>query len=132
MNADNFRVMVDSRNSLTTEGFIDHFQVQVQGHTLQLYVCLLPIAGADLVLGASRLATMGPPITDYSSLLIKFYLNNHFCHTLWGQSRSAMPDSISPISFVSFFSIINSQCPFYFAKFHEMIHSVLDIETYHQ
>jgi hypothetical protein len=50
-------------------------------------VYLLPISGADLVLGAAWLATLGPHIADYSALSIKFYIDNHFV-TLFGEKPS--------------------------------------------
>nr|KYP42428.1 hypothetical protein KK1_036174 [Cajanus cajan] len=40
--------------------------------------------GADLVLGAAWLATLGPHISDYSNLTLKFYLGNQFV-TLHGE-----------------------------------------------
>jgi len=49
-------------------------------------VYLLPITGVDLVLGAAWLATIGPHLSDYSSLTLKFYLDNQFI-TLHGQNQ---------------------------------------------
>ena len=60
------------------EGLIGQLQVQVQGHLLQFPVNLLPIASADIVLGAAQLATLGPHIADYNKLLLQFYQDNHF------------------------------------------------------
>nr|KYP74492.1 Retrotransposable element Tf2 [Cajanus cajan] len=71
--ASGLQVMVGNGNSLSTEGKISNLQVQVQGQLLQLPVYLLSVSGADLVLGAAWLATLGPHIADYSSLTIKFY-----------------------------------------------------------
>lgn len=82
----NFRVLVGNGNSLTAEGYISNLVVQIQGNSLQLPVYLLPIAGADLVLGAAWLATLGPHIADYSALSLKFYLGNTFV-TLWGDNQ---------------------------------------------
>jgi hypothetical protein len=53
--AESFKVLVGNGHSLTAEGFVENLQVQVQGHTLQLPVYLLPVTGADLVLGATWL-----------------------------------------------------------------------------
>jgi hypothetical protein len=77
--------LVGNGNSLTAEGFIE--QLPVQGQTITLPVYLLPISGADLVLGAAWLATLGPHIADYSALSIKFYIDNHFV-TLFGEKPS--------------------------------------------
>ena len=39
---------------------------------------LLPISGADLVLGATWLATLSPHVLDYRKLTLKFYKDNQF------------------------------------------------------
>lgn len=67
-------------------GYIAELAVIVQGHTLQLPVYLLPITGADLVLGAPWLKTLGPHIADYNALSIKFYLKDTFV-TLFGDKH---------------------------------------------
>ncbi|WVY94508.1 hypothetical protein V8G54_033596 [Vigna mungo] len=74
----NFQVLVGNGNALVAEGLIKELQVKIQGHLLQLPVYLLPISGADLVLGVAWLATLGPHVSDYSTQF------NHFkrmCHT---------------------------------------------------
>jgi hypothetical protein len=68
---------------LTTFGHIADFPVTIQGNTLHLPVYLLPITGADLVLGAPWLKTLGPHIADYNALSIKFYVKDTFI-TLYG------------------------------------------------
>lgn len=72
--APTFQVLVGNGNCLTAKGYIRDLHVQVQSHLLQLPVYLLPIAGADLVLGAALLATLGPHIADYSAQTIKILL----------------------------------------------------------
>ena len=52
----NFQVLVGNGNSLVTEGLVKQLEVMVQSHSLILPVYLLPIAGVDLVLGATWLA----------------------------------------------------------------------------
>jgi len=74
----NFQVLVGNGNSLTAEGMVKALQVQIQGNLLNLPVYLLPVSGADLVLGAAWLATLGPHISDYSNLTLKFYLDGKF------------------------------------------------------
>ncbi|MCI06444.1 hypothetical protein A2U01_0027504, partial [Trifolium medium] len=85
--AESFKVLVGNGNSLTAEGFVENLQVHVQGHTLQLPVYLLPVTGADLVLGATWLATLGAHIADFSNLSLKFYLGDKFV-TLHGDKPS--------------------------------------------
>ena len=74
-------------NALTAEGLIQDLEVKIQGHTLKLPVYLLPVSGADLVLGAAWLATIRPHLSDYSTLTLKFYLGNQFI-TLHGERPS--------------------------------------------
>lgn len=50
---------------------------------------LLPVSGANLVLSVAWLATIGPYLSDYSTLTLKFYLGNQFI-TLNGE-KSSLP-----------------------------------------
>nr|KYP39590.1 Transposon Ty3-G Gag-Pol polyprotein [Cajanus cajan] len=83
------QVMVGNGSSLSTEGKILNLQVQVQGQVLQLPVYLLSVSGADLVLGAAWLATLGPHIADYGSLTIKFYKDKKLVTLQGEKSRPA-------------------------------------------
>jgi len=58
-------------------------QVQIQGHSLKFLIYLLPVLGADLVLGAAWLVTLGPHIFDYSTMILKFLMDGNFI-TLYG------------------------------------------------
>ncbi|XP_058746820.1 uncharacterized protein LOC131619773 [Vicia villosa] len=87
--APRFQVLVGNGSTLTTTGLIPDLPVTIQGHTLHLPVYLLPITGADLVLGAPWLKTLGPHVSDYDALSIKFYLNNKFI-TLIGYSSKEL------------------------------------------
>jgi len=82
--APNFLVLVRNGHSLVAEGKIQKLEVSIQGYTLHLPVYILPIFGADLVLGVSWLATLGAHISDYNTLQSKFYLDNQFI-TLQGE-----------------------------------------------
>ncbi|GAU44890.1 hypothetical protein TSUD_400530 [Trifolium subterraneum] len=73
-----FQVLVGNSESLTVEGIVRKLQLQVQGHELIVPAYLLPVAGADLILGLSWLATLGPHIADYAALTLKFYQNGKF------------------------------------------------------
>jgi len=79
-----FQVLVGNGNALIAEGLIKELEVTIQGHSLKLPVYLLPVSGADLVLGAAWLATLGAHISDYSKLVLKFCLGNQFV-TLQGE-----------------------------------------------
>ncbi|KAJ1405708.1 Retrotransposon gag domain [Sesbania bispinosa] len=83
--APSFKVMVGNGNYMTSEGMIRELNIQVQGNKFQLPVILLPIAGADLILGAKWLKTLGAHIADYDSLQLKLLHNGRFI-TLQGEN----------------------------------------------
>ncbi|XP_014519802.1 uncharacterized protein LOC106776848 [Vigna radiata var. radiata] len=87
----NFHVLVGNGNSLITEGLVSKLEVMIQGHSLHLPTYLLLVTGADLVLGAAWLATLGPHISDYSTLTLKFYLDNKFVMLHGDKSITASP-----------------------------------------
>jgi hypothetical protein len=79
-----FRVLVGNGEIMDAEGVIKDLSVKIQGNELRVPVFLLPVAGADVILGASWLATLGPHVADYASLTLKFFLNGKFV-TLQGE-----------------------------------------------
>jgi hypothetical protein len=87
-----FQVLVGNGESLTVEGIVRQLHIQVQGHELTVPAYLLPVAGADLILGSSWLATLGPHIADYAKLNIKFYQEGKFI-TLQGDKRTSPQQS---------------------------------------
>ncbi|XP_019460067.1 PREDICTED: uncharacterized protein LOC109359827 [Lupinus angustifolius] len=76
--APRFRVMVGNGNYMAAEGVIQELKVHAQGNYFQLPVFLLPISGADLILGACWLKTIGPHIADYEALQLKFMWHGKF------------------------------------------------------
>jgi hypothetical protein len=84
-----FKVLVGNGNSLSPEGSIPELCVAVQNHDIKIPVYLLPIVGADLILGATLLATLGPHAADYKALSIKFFDKGKYI-TLQGE-RSQVP-----------------------------------------
>jgi hypothetical protein len=84
-----FKVLVGNGNSLSPEGSIPELCVAVQNHDIKIPVYLLPIVGADLILGATWLATLGPHVADYKALSIKFFDKGKYI-TLQGE-RSQVP-----------------------------------------
>ena len=85
-----FNVLVGNGSAMVVEGLIKRLEVTIQNHVIELPVYLLPISGADLVLGASWLATLGAHISDYSTLSLKFMLDDKFV-TLTGE-QNKLPD----------------------------------------
>ncbi|GAU43896.1 hypothetical protein TSUD_399440 [Trifolium subterraneum] len=82
-----FTVFVGNGNALTPEGTMRDLKVSVQGQELKLLVYLLPIVGADLILGATWLATLGPHVANYQALTLKFFQQGHFI-TLQGDKSN--------------------------------------------
>ncbi|XP_028775639.1 uncharacterized protein LOC114732519 [Neltuma alba] len=84
----NIRVMIGDRYAMTGEGIVRAVPLQIQGHTITLPTYVLPIAGSDVVIGASWLATLDPHVADYTigSPRIKFFNNGEFV-TLHGLSH---------------------------------------------
>ncbi|WVZ05912.1 hypothetical protein V8G54_019258 [Vigna mungo] len=83
--APTFRVMVGNGNYMEFEGLIQDLKLHAQGNVFQLSAFLLPISGADLILGASWLKTIGPHLADYETLQIRFLYGGKF-NTLQGDN----------------------------------------------
>jgi hypothetical protein len=73
-----FKVLVGNGQIMTAEGVVTNLSVVIQEHEMLLPVYLLPIAGADLILGTAWLATLGPHVADYSALTLKFFHKGKF------------------------------------------------------
>ena len=80
-----FKVMVGNGNYMEAEGMISKLTIKAQNARFQLPVFLLPVSGADLILGASWLKTIGPHIADYDKLQLKFMYDGKFT-TLQGEN----------------------------------------------
>ncbi|XP_019451764.1 PREDICTED: uncharacterized protein LOC109353858 [Lupinus angustifolius] len=76
--APRFKVMVGNVNYMNAEGLIQHIIVHAQGNSFHLHVFLLPIYGANLIIGTSWLKTIGPHIADYEVLQLKFLWEGRF------------------------------------------------------
>lgn len=72
------KVMVGNGTALQVEGCIPDLSIIVQGNQIHLPVYLLPIAGAELILGAAWLATLGPHMVDYNARFIQFHYDTKF------------------------------------------------------
>ena len=82
-----FQVMVGNGQTMTTEGVVLDLQLNIQGHDIVLPVYLLPVTGADLVLGATWLATLGSHIANYETMTFKLCLKGQFV-TLYGNRKN--------------------------------------------
>lgn len=68
-----FKVLVGNGNFLQVERKVDPLNIRIQGCELTFPVYVLPIAGAEVIMGASWLAIIGAHIMDYRNLSLQFY-----------------------------------------------------------
>lgn len=82
-----FKVLVGDGNALQVEGKIEELKVKIQECTLKFPLYLLPMAGAEVIIGAAWLATLGAHIMDYRSLTLQFFCEGRFV-TLCGEKEN--------------------------------------------
>ncbi|XP_039120775.1 uncharacterized protein LOC120257362 isoform X1 [Dioscorea cayenensis subsp. rotundata] len=81
------KVMVGNGHALQVEGYIPDLSILVQGNSITLPVYVLPIAGAEIILGAAWLATLGHHMVDYNAKFIQFHSDMIFIK-LQGETNS--------------------------------------------
>lgn len=64
--------MVGNGNEIDSLQVCRDVLIQVQEHKLTVDFHVLPLCGADLVLGVQWLKLLGPILTDYTDLTMKF------------------------------------------------------------
>nr|KYP40977.1 hypothetical protein KK1_037666 [Cajanus cajan] len=65
-------VMVGSSSLLRCDRLCPDVKIQIQEHTLHVNFYILPLRGADIVLGAPWIKSLGPVLMDYTQLTISF------------------------------------------------------------
>ncbi|KAH0655105.1 hypothetical protein KY285_029987 [Solanum tuberosum] len=70
-----FSVVVGSGQRLRCEGVAKKIPLTIQGNKIVEDLYILSLHGADIVLGVSWLATLGPVLTDYAKRIFEFTLN---------------------------------------------------------
>lgn len=73
-----FKVLLGNGQTMTAEGVVTQLPVEIQNHEMLIPAYLLSVAGADLVLGTTWLATLGPHVADYAALSLKFFHEGKF------------------------------------------------------
>ncbi|XP_042488048.1 uncharacterized protein LOC122068247 [Macadamia integrifolia] len=71
--APNITVMVGSGSRLKCEGLVRQLQVKLVNHPIKIDAFILPLFGADMVLGVQWLAQLGPMLFDYSKMTLEFH-----------------------------------------------------------
>ena len=88
------RVLVGNKNELECHLLSSATSIRIQGHTFKTDLHVLPISGANVVLGVHWLKSLGPILTDYNTLTMKF-VHNGIIIELSGDSSSEL-QAISP------------------------------------
>lgn len=78
------KVLVGNGQNMQTEGVVKKLPLKIHGIEVTVPAYLLPVAGADVILGAPWLASLGPHVADYATSMLKFYLDGKFV-TLQGE-----------------------------------------------
>ena len=71
------RVTVGNGDELKCQQTCPNIEVTIQQHAFVIDFHVLPICGVDLVLGVQWLKTLGPVLTDYTTLTMKFMVVGH-------------------------------------------------------
>ena len=66
------RVLAGNGNVIDSHQLCVGATIQVQGHAFTTNLLVLPICGVDVVLGVHWLKSLGPILTDYTTLTMKF------------------------------------------------------------
>ena len=88
------RVTVGNGEELQCNQVCHEVSVHIQAHTFLVDFHVLPICGADVVLGVQWLKSLGPILTDYTTLTMKFISNDKLIE-LKGDCDMSI-DQISP------------------------------------
>lgn len=72
------KVLVGNGTALQVESCILKLQLTVQGNQITLPMYVFPIAGAELIMGSTWLATLGPHMVDYKARSIQFHTDMKF------------------------------------------------------
>ncbi|MCH93797.1 hypothetical protein A2U01_0014750, partial [Trifolium medium] len=93
-NLSSFLVMVGNGDHLQCTGLCVDIPLMVDNHLFTTSLYVLPIQGADVVLGVQWLQTFGPFVFNFSVPSMQFYHNNSLI-TITGSK----PNNLKPVSF---------------------------------
>jgi predicted aspartyl protease len=102
-NLPSFSVMVGNGDHLKCAGMCKNVPLSVAEHTFSVSLYVLPIQGADIVLGVQWLQTLGPFVSDHTIPSIQFYYNGQLI-TLTGM----VSPSLSLATFPQFNRMIHT------------------------
>jgi len=117
------KVLVDNWEQLECEGEVQNIPVQIQEHSLYISAYVLPIAGAELVLGSQWLATVDTHLVNYKERFLTFYINGEFI-TLHGET-SNLP------SLAQFHQLTHLQAIYSIVELHTIQIQTPDVSAHH-
>jgi len=82
------RVTVGNGEELQCTQVCPNLVVKIQKHEFQVDLHVLPIRGADVVLGVQWLKALGPVLTDYTALTMKFIYNGQLIELVGDRDSS--------------------------------------------
>lgn len=88
------KVIVGNGTVLDCNQICPHTTLLIQGQKFEVDLYVLPISGADIVLGIQWLKRLGPIITDYDALTMQFSRNGH--PILLRADAPTLPEDASP------------------------------------
>ncbi|KAL7585896.1 uncharacterized protein LOC111901634 [Lactuca sativa] len=106
-----FPVMVGNGQHLECNSFFPNVPLELNKTTFSVPLFVLPVEGADVILGVTWLSTLGPLVADFSIPQLSFTINNHPC-ILRGEPLT------SPVSPSSLHTLIRKNSV---ASFHTLI-----------
>ncbi|KAJ4965781.1 hypothetical protein NE237_017630 [Protea cynaroides] len=119
-------VLVGNGDRLISNGFISELPVVIQGHTIKVDVFLLPIHGAELVLGVQWFLQLGPVVLDYKNLTLQF--QHHDAQVTFAGVSNSTP---TPMGFQALRCLTetNSIAAFFQLEFQSYSHDPPTIES---
>ncbi|XP_058761394.1 uncharacterized protein LOC131634786 [Vicia villosa] len=119
----NFSVMVGNGSKLSCSGVCPKVPIKLQHNSFSIPFHLLPIEGADVVLGMEWLRTLGPLMADFSIPKISFTHNNNNI-TITGDNQTL----IQPSSYNNFCHLIQNDS---IASIHLLLYQPSHEQEYH-
>ncbi|MCH79303.1 transposon Tf2-1 polyprotein [Trifolium medium] len=90
--------MVGNGEFLRCTGLCNEIPITVNKHTFSLSFYVLPIQGADVVLGVQWLQTLGPFVSDFTIPSMQFYHHNSLLTITGSKTSSVTPASYNQIN----------------------------------
>ncbi|GAU45976.1 hypothetical protein TSUD_401160 [Trifolium subterraneum] len=94
-----FQVLVGNGEELKCDTMCQQVDLTIDSHHVLMDLFVLPLSGANIVLGVQWLKTLGPVLTDYNQLTLKFLKNGQIAQ-IQGIIRPSCSAFSSPVLLV--------------------------------